>query len=1423
MKTRQKFLARSLSLLVSLTILIGICPKVVKAQTDDGMTWVIPCQAYELISSANISSWWGSALKFNEIENEGGWHFEWSSDGVGVRQALTKGFPLSGMTLKFDKLESVKESGVGEPSFGILLSDDISGNMDPVEGDQAGKLALIAVDCKDGEIRFENDGIGLHPTNNKLRYVNDGTVLIQDDKIKYENLKDKKFAISFHEAPEGAFEVWVDIEGQTTIKSTTNFTATMIQKVTHLQNLENVYVGLTNCRGNVGTTKVDFKAVGYPKEDDGSSEDSANWFAPKSTFGFISASDVSSWWGNNITISDLPTNGGIRWKCQHNGVGMRQGWKQSFALDGLSLKFTGLDNPNGKASFLIYLGDTPSGNFDPNASGCMAYALIALDTADGQLRFENDGVTTVDNKTRVREDGTVLIEDDLLKYNSLKGKEFKVSFIKAEGGYIVQVTVGEEAVQGLLTDEMLGKIVNMKKLDRVYVGLGNNNGNDGFTTLDLVGIGPIKKTDIARKELTVSDIAGQNFWPAFLAYDNSPAGGIRFTYTNAFRNIRLGLNDSASLNGMYLKLNNLTKNKTLNPKVMFVLDGGKFVEMNDSSFALVLDTNAGTLNVCNKRDMSGQDTIITNDALKYNNLAGRTIVIRTFADDFGGYDISVRVGSDTPVTGKITKEILDKSSNFTAYDNAYITLHPGVMQNAGENQDFSIDVVEYWSSVVNTAMVINAIENIGDVSLEKAASLRNARALYEQLPNIDKLDVTNLDKLLVAELEFAVLAAQADKDLTLMSTSNAKLSASSDEGVLAALKSWKQWINVSDIPTGGMTYNFTGSKLNVREGYAGNLNLSGLFLQFDRFTAPSASSAKFALMLGNGSSYGVEYSDTRKAYPLTLVLDPETGTITCMPKGEVVITSDKLKLENLSGERFSYLFDDQNNGDYILKVKVGDTELIGTITSQAVEAAISLTKPTECGVMLTAWEDNTTFSLDFIGAKQTKLTAADVMELIDGIGLVGIDSGNAINAALAAYESLSDRVKIFVDNYDTLISLQNYYLGLDYNTMISDAEELIDEIGKVGYKSGDAIRNAKVAFDRLNSSQQAKVSNASVLRKAISDYEALTSDKIIYESYAYPVNLRFTSTSAMGEWWQKTTFNIVENKALRINFENAIRDVRNGPVTAKSLDGLILRIANITPDREGDGTGTKLSLQIGTRDNNYRGDVNLTAFALVLDTYEGAIYGYPGNRLMLKDEALKQANIEGKEILMRVDKTEENLYRIQVQVAGKTLYTVIPTSLIDNSTIDLKPDSVMIALSPWVNNEDGVTDNSTHSFSVDFLSCQSTGRYAFEDLYDLMEQIDLLPKAIGISDEDTVLGLIDAYRELPRTMRAYVSNYSKLSSAIDQLYELNAEDVSTWDNEKYNSPETGENSMINISLAVFAVSIIALAGLSLLKRKSKMS
>ena len=1422
---KPRIISACLSVALSMALLIGICPGHAKAEPGE-LTYFVPNNQYAVISEANISSWWATAMKFNEINNNGGWHFEWMTDGVGVRQGLNQSFPLSDLRLEFDNLENEG----GQASFAILLLDTMTaqgGNMDPVQ--PAGGLALLAVDVADGEIRFENDGIGFNE-NNQLRYVDDGTVLLKNERLGYDNLKGKAFAISFHEAADGAFEIRVDIEGQEPLTSTQNLTAKMLASVTYLSNLQNVYVGLSNGRGNTGTTKLDFTAVGYAA---GTSEPEDptefQWFAPSSQYGFISNSDISSWWGSNLELTNLSDNGGIRWKCQHNGVGMRQGWKQSFGLDGLSLKFANLDNEQGKASLLIYLSDSPTQTMDPSTNTCATdFALLALDTEDGQLRFENAGATDSNGSIRIREDGTVLLEDDLLKYASLEGREFTITFSRGEAGYSIEVKVGDKSVTGtdVLTDEMIEDLTYLKKHDRIYVGLGNCNGNAGWTTIDLLGIGPFEKTEITRQELTLDNVAGTNYWTDKLACDASPEGGVRYTFTDAFRNIRLGINQAASLNGMYLKLNNIKKTGSLSPRVLLVLSGTQDDETKDGMLGLIIDTDTGTLRLNRTRDLkdpSREDVLLTNDALKYENIADREIVLRTFARDGGGYDLSLWIGTDEPLEATVTAEMLEQSTLVTQYDNLYLTIHPGAGQDLNLNQSFSVDIVEYWSSLISANMVMEAIDAIGEVSLENASALRYARSLYDQLPNTDKLDVLNIARLLEAENRFAELARVADSELVRMSTGNAKLTGSVNADIQATMEGWSSQFWLENLQNGGVRFNFNGSQRNMRDGYSGTVDLNGLFLQFDRFTAQSADNAQLALMIGNGDTWGVQYSDSLGKYPLTLVLDANAGTLTAMPADEVVIKNDALKLENIAGARFSYEFSGRDDGGYDLTVKVGGETMTGVISFEAVNAAAMLTAADACDVMLTAWNNGSVYTVDFIGLKQNKLTADDVMALIDSIGLVGIDSGEAIDAALAAYEELDDRVKGSVENYDSLMRMQNYYLGLDRDAMIADTEALIDEIGSVGYKSGEAIRAAQTAFDRLNAEQKAEVSNAAVLEQAVETYAELSYDKIIYESYANAISPRWSETPNFGDVWKDTYYTVEENDAFRINFVNAIRDVRNGPAFAMSLDGLIMRIANITPDQNGDGTGTKVSIQMGTRDNNYRGGVNLTAFALVIDTYEGAIYGYPGNRLMLQCDELKQENLTGKEILFHITETEEELYRMEVRIDGKSFYTVIPTSLIDNSNIALNPDSVMIALSPWVNNEDGTTDSSPHTFSVDFLSCQSTGKYAFEDLYDLIDRIDLLPASVSKSDEENVLALSELYRALPRSMRAYVSNYDKLAAALNQLYEMNADDVTAWDNEAYTQPDTGERNAIPLLLGMFAAGAAALALTLLLKRRTARS
>lgn len=218
--------------------------------------------------------------------------------------------------------------------------------------------------------------------------------------------------------------------------------------------------------------------------------------AASSSFAPSSATQMcQNYWTGNLTLTDLPDDGGVRWACQLGGMGIREAWKgAAYALDGLYLNFAGLNNPNSQAAFAIILTSQSTGELsDINSNNCMAHALIAVDTVDGEIRFENDGAAPreSDGAYRISSDGTVLIKDERLKYASLANKGFTVSFAKGETGYSITVTVGEEIITGtdVLTNAMLSKIVKLTDLSAVYAGLGSNNGNNGLTTIDLKRIG----------------------------------------------------------------------------------------------------------------------------------------------------------------------------------------------------------------------------------------------------------------------------------------------------------------------------------------------------------------------------------------------------------------------------------------------------------------------------------------------------------------------------------------------------------------------------------------------------------------------------------------------------------------------------------------------------------------------------------------------------------------------------------------------------------------------------------------------------------------------------------------------------------------------------------------------------------------------
>ena len=115
-----------------------------------------------------------------------------------------------------------------------------------------------------------------------------------------------------------------------------------------------------------------------------------------------------------------------------------------------------------------------------------------------------------------------------------------------------------------------------------------------------------------------------------------------------------------------------------------------------------------------------------------------------------------------------------------------------------------------------------------------------------------------------------------------------------------------------------------------------------------------------------------------------------------------------------------------------------------------------------------------------------------VKELIDAIGEVTLESGDAIDAARTAYDKLPEAKKVLVDNYEKLTAAEEAYTALVDAAAAKAVDDLIDAIGEVTLESGDAIKAARAAYDALTDTQKELVKNYEKLLAAEELYEELT-------------------------------------------------------------------------------------------------------------------------------------------------------------------------------------------------------------------------------------------------------------------------------------------------------------------------------------------
>lgn len=115
--------------------------------------------------------------------------------------------------------------------------------------------------------------------------------------------------------------------------------------------------------------------------------------------------------------------------------------------------------------------------------------------------------------------------------------------------------------------------------------------------------------------------------------------------------------------------------------------------------------------------------------------------------------------------------------------------------------------------------------------------------------------------------------------------------------------------------------------------------------------------------------------------------------------------------------------------------------------------------------------------------------AAPVINLINAIGEVTLNSKAAIEAAEAAYAQLTEEQQAYVTNYNVLVLARQAYDALAQEDVgnreaAQTVIDLINAIGDVTLESESAITAARTAYNKLTAAQQALVTNYNVLTNA---------------------------------------------------------------------------------------------------------------------------------------------------------------------------------------------------------------------------------------------------------------------------------------------------------------------------------------------------
>lgn len=157
-------------------------------------------------------------------------------------------------------------------------------------------------------------------------------------------------------------------------------------------------------------------------------------------------------------------------------------------------------------------------------------------------------------------------------------------------------------------------------------------------------------------------------------------------------------------------------------------------------------------------------------------------------------------------------------------------------------------------------------------------------------------------------------------------------------------------------------------------------------------------------------------------------------------------------------------------------VALDDRERIET--AEEMQAALKPSELKKVGNLQELEEARETY--DALYARQVTKDITDIEQRIDAIGEVTLDSETTLRSIRSRYDSAEAEVRQGISNYEVLTAAEETFSALQVDAV----EQVIDGIGTVTLDSGDAIDEAESAYQALSDAQRRQVSNAEQIQAA---------------------------------------------------------------------------------------------------------------------------------------------------------------------------------------------------------------------------------------------------------------------------------------------------------------------------------------------------